>query len=190
MSANGKCIIFSAPSGAGKTTIVHALLNVGIGLEFSVSACSRDPRPNEVDGKDYHFLGIDGFKKQIDAGAFVEWEEVFTNNYYGTLKSEVERIWENGKAVIFDVDVIGGLNLKKIFGADALAIFVQPPSYEELEKRLRYRSTETEDKIQQRMAKASKELSTASEFDSILVNADLDKAIENAKNLVTQFIQG
>jgi guanylate kinase len=105
------------------------------------------------------------------------------------LKSEVERIWENGKAVIFDVDVIGGLNLKKIFGADALAIFVQPPSYEELEKRLRYRSTETEDKIQQRMAKASKELSTASEFDSILVNADLDKAIENAKNLVTQFIQ-
>ncbi len=189
MSANGKCIIFSAPSGAGKTTIVHALLNARIGLEFSISACSRDSRPNEINGKDYHFLGIQGFKERIDAGAFVEWEEVYTNNYYGTLKSEVERIWKNDKAVIFDVDVVGGLNLKKIFGEDALAIFVQPPSYEELEKRLRYRSTESEDKIRQRMAKANTELSRASEFDHVLINADLDMAIENAKKLVTHFIQ-
>ena len=144
---SGKCVIFSAPSGAGKTTIVHALLDANIGLEFSVSACSRDPRPNEMDGKDYHFLGIEGFKQQIDADAFVEWEEVYTNNFYGTLRSEIERIWKNGHTVIFDVDVIGGLNLKKSFGDQALAIFVQPPSYEELEQRLRFRSTETEEKI-------------------------------------------
>jgi guanylate kinase len=189
MSTTGKCVIFSAPSGAGKTTIVHALLDANIGLEFSVSACSRDPRPNEVNGQDYHFLGIDGFKRKIEEGAFVEWEEVYTNNFYGTLRSEVERIWANGHAVIFDVDVIGGLNLKKIFGENALAIFVQPPSYEELEKRLRHRSTETEDKIQQRMSKARKELSRAPEFDYILVNDDLDKAISKAKSLVTAFIR-
>lgn len=189
MSATGKCVIFSAPSGAGKTTIVHALLKAGIGLEFSVSACSRDPRPNEVDGKDYHFLGIEGFKKKIDANAFVEWEEVYTNNFYGTLKSEIERIWTNGNTVVFDVDVIGGLNLKKIFGDKALAVFVQPPSYEELEKRLRYRSTETEEKIQQRMSKARQELSSAPQFDHILVNDDLEKAIEKAKELVVRFIK-
>lgn len=189
MSTTGKCVIFSAPSGAGKTTIVHALLDANIGLEFSVSACSRDPRPNEVNGKDYHFLGIDGFKQKIEEGAFVEWEEVYTNNYYGTLRSEIERIWANGHAVIFDVDVIGGLNLKRIFGDAALAIFVQPPSYEELEKRLRHRSTETEDKIQQRMAKARKELSSAPDFDYILVNDDLEKAISKARSLVTEFIR-
>lgn len=188
MKHTGKCIIFSAPSGAGKTTIVHALLNAGIGLEFSVSACSRDPRPNEVNGKDYHFLGIDGFKEKIQEGAFVEWEEVYTNNFYGTLNSEIERIWANGKTVIFDVDVIGGLNLKRIFGDNALAIFVQPPSYEELEKRLRYRSTETEEKIQQRMSKAHTELKSASEFDIILINDDLEKAISKAKELVIDFI--
>lgn len=188
MKHTGKCIIFSAPSGAGKTTIVHALLNAGIGLEFSVSACSRDPRPNEVNGKDYHFLGIDGFKEKIQEGAFVEWEEVYTNNFYGTLNSEIERIWANGKTVIFDVDVIGGLNLKRIFGENALAIFVQPPSYEELEKRLRYRSTETEEKIQQRMSKAHTELKSASEFDIILINDDLEKAIAKAKELVIDFI--
>jgi guanylate kinase len=189
MTKSGKCIIFSAPSGAGKTTIVHALLSAGIGLEFSVSACSRDPRPNELDGKDYHFLGIDKFKQEIENGSFIEWEEVYTNNFYGTLKSEIERIWSNGKTVIFDVDVIGGLNLKRIFGDAALAIFVQPPSYEELEKRLRYRSTETEEKIQQRMSKAHTELSSAPEFDVVLINDDLEKAIEKAKNLVVEFIE-
>ncbi|NVK64506.1 MAG: guanylate kinase, partial [Flavobacteriales bacterium] len=139
----GKCIIFSAPSGAGKTTIVHALLEKDLGLEFSVSACSRDPRPNEVHGEDYYFLGVEGFKEKIDEDAFIEWEEVYTNNFYGTLRSEIERIWSQGKTVIFDVDVIGGLSLKRLFLDDAFAVFVQPPSYEELEKRLRGRSTES-----------------------------------------------
>jgi len=185
---SGKCVIFSAPSGAGKTTIVHALLDANIGLEFSVSACSRDPRPNEIDGKDYHFLGIEGFKQQIEANAFVEWEEVYTNNFYGTLRSEIERIWKNGHTVIFDVDVIGGLNLKKSFGEQALAIFVQPPSYEELEQRLRFRSTETEEKIAQRMSKAREELGYASQFDHILVNDHLENAIDSAKELVQEFI--
>ncbi len=184
----GKCIIFSAPSGAGKTTIVHYLLEQELGLEFSVSACSRDPRPNETDGKDYHFLGVEGFKKKIQENAFVEWEEVYTNNFYGTLKSEIERIWAEGKAVIFDVDVIGGLNLKKQFQDQAYAVFVQPPSYEELEKRLRGRSTESEDKINQRMEKATKELAFAAEFDIILVNDDLAEACEKAKQLVGEFL--
>jgi guanylate kinase len=186
----GKCIIFSAPSGAGKTTIVHALLNAGIGLEFSVSACSREPRPNEVNGKDYYFLGIEGFKQQIEQDAFVEWEEVYTDHFYGTLRSEIEQIWDNGHTVIFDVDVVGGLNLKRYFGANALAVFVQPPSYDELEKRLRYRSTETEEKIQQRMAKAKAELAKADEFDVVLVNDTLKHAIEKATELVLNFIQG
>jgi guanylate kinase len=185
---NGKCIIFSAPSGAGKTTIVHALLAAQLGLEFSVSACSRDPRPNEINGKDYYFLGIEGFKEKIGEGAFLEWEEVYTDNFYGTLKAEIERIWSAGHAVIFDVDVVGGLNLKRIFGDQALAVFVQPPSEEELEKRLRYRSTETEDKIQQRLRKAGQELSRAKEFDFLLVNEDLQVAIEQAKNVVTSFL--
>lgn len=184
----GKCIIFSAPSGAGKTTIVHFLLKQTLGLEFSVSACSREPRGEEVNGKDYHFLGLEGFKKSIEENAFIEWEEVYTNNFYGTLKSEIERIWSNNHTVIFDVDVIGGLNLKRIFGDQALSIFVQPPSYEELEKRLRYRSTETEDKIRQRMEKANTELSFAKDFDVILVNDDLEAACNKAKYLVESFL--
>lgn len=184
----GKCIIFSAPSGAGKTTIVHNLLTRDLGLEFSVSACSRDPRPNEIDGKDYYFLGLEKFKNQIEAGAFVEWEEVYTNNFYGTLKSEMDRIWSQGKTVIFDVDVIGGLNLKKQFKEHALAIFVKPPSYEELEKRLRGRSTETEEKINQRMEKATKELAFSNEFDLVLVNDDLDEACEEAASKVREFL--
>ena len=186
---SGKCVIFSAPSGAGKTTIVHHLLNANIGLAFSVSACSRDPRPNETDGKDYYFLGLEGFRKLIQEDAFIEWEEVYTDNYYGTLRSEIERIWSEGKTVIFDVDVIGGLNIKRIFGDQALAIFVQPPSYDELEKRLRHRSTESEEKINMRMAKARKELSSASEFDVILINDDLEVACAEAKRIVTEFIQ-
>ncbi len=187
-SKKGKCIIFSAPSGAGKTTIVHYLLGQSLGLEFSVSACSRDPRENEIDGKDYYFLGLEGFKKQIEKEAFIEWEEVYTNNFYGTLKSEIERIWANGKTVIFDLDVIGGLNLKRIFGEQALGIFVKPPSYEELEKRLRSRSTETEDKIQQRMNKANTELAYAPEFDIILFNDDLEETCKKAKEMVFNFV--
>jgi len=189
LESKGKCIIFSAPSGAGKTTIVHHLLSQNLGLEFSISACSRAPRMNEIDGIDYHFLGLEGFKKKISENAFVEWEEVYTNNFYGTLKSEMERIWSQGKTVIFDVDVIGGLSLKKIFQDDAFAVFVQPPSYEELEKRLRGRSTETEDKINQRMEKAHKELSFAPEFDVILVNDNLEEACIEAKDLLTNFLE-
>ena len=191
MSENkqGKCVIFSAPSGAGKTTIVHYLLKQNLGLEFSISACSREPRSNEVNGRDYHFLGLEGFKNKIEQEAFVEWEEVYTDNFYGTLKSEIERIWSHGKTVIFDVDVIGGLNIKRIFGEQALAIFVQPPSYDELEVRLRKRSTETEEKIQQRMYKAKTELSYAPEFDVILVNDHLDSACHKAQNLTLEFIK-
>ena len=189
LKQNGKCIIFSAPSGAGKTTIVHHLLSKNLGLEFSISACSRDPRPNEVDKKDYHFLGIDGFKDKIKEQALVEWEEVYTNNFYGTLKSEMERIWSEGKAVIFDVDVIGGLNIKKQFGDNAYSIFVKPPSYEELDKRLRGRSTESEDKINQRMEKASKELAFSSEFDCILINDNLYEACVKAEQLVIDFLE-
>lgn len=188
-ATTGKCIIFSAPSGAGKTTIVHHLLSEMNGLEFSVSACSREPRPNEQNGKDYHFLGVEGFKQHIAADAFVEWEEVYSNNFYGTLKSELERIWSTGKAVVFDVDVIGGLNLKRIFGNNALAVFVQPPSYEVLEERLRARSTETEEKIEMRLAKAREELAKAPAFDTILVNDELTKACEEAKLLVNDFLK-
>lgn len=187
-SKKGKCVIFSAPSGAGKTTIVHHLINERVGVEFSVSACSRDPRPNERDGVDYHFLGTEGFKQKIEEDAFIEWEEVYANNFYGTLKSEVERIWANGKAVIFDVDVVGGLNLKRIFGDDALAIFVQAPSFEILEQRLRGRSTETEEKIQTRLAKAAKESSFAPEFDVVLINDSLPEACKKAKLKVQQFL--
>lgn len=188
MNASGKCIIFSAPSGAGKTTIVHHLLKKISSLEFSVSACSRDPRPGEKDGKDYYFLGVDGFKAKIDEDAFVEWEEVYAENFYGTLKSELERIWSQGKTVIFDVDVIGGLNLKKFFGESALAVFVQPPSFETLEQRLRLRSTESEEKIAMRLGKAKQELEQAVAFDYILLNDDLIKACEEAENLITNFI--
>ncbi len=184
----GKCVIFSAPSGAGKTTIVHYLLTHLKELEFSISACSRSPRHNEVDGKDYYFIGVEGFRAKIAAGAFVEWEEVYTDNYYGTLVSELERIWKNGHVVIFDVDVVGGLNLKKKLGKHALAVFVQPPSVADLEKRLRHRSTETEEKIQTRLAKAKLELSHADQFDVILLNDHLETACEEAKQLVKEFI--
>jgi guanylate kinase len=185
----GKCVIFSAPSGAGKTTIVHYLLRQDLGLSFSISACSRDPRPNEIDGQDYHFLGLEGFRKAIENDDFVEWEEVYTNNFYGTLRWELERIWSEGKTVIFDVDVIGGLNLKRAFGDLALAVFVQPPSYEALEARLRGRSTESEEKINMRLAKAKLELANAPEFDYILLNDDLEKACEEAKDIVGEFLQ-
>ncbi len=186
---NGKCVIFSAPSGAGKTTIVRYLLEQNLGLEFSVSACSREPRGNEVNGKDYFFLGVEGFKQKIEQDAFVEWEEVYTNNFYGTLKSEIERIWENGKIVAFDVDVVGGINLKKIFGNQALSIFVNPPSIQELEKRLRARNTETEDKINMRLSKAQQEITFAPQFDVVILNENLESACNQAKEVVQTFIE-
>jgi guanylate kinase len=187
-SSGGKCVIFSAPSGAGKTTIVQYLLEKIPELDFSISACSRDPRGEEVHGQHYYFLGVEGFKKKIEEGALAEWEEVYTNNFYGTLTSELERIWADNKTVIFDVDVVGGLNLKKIMGDNALAIFVQPPSFEALENRLRYRSTETEEKIAMRLEKAHLELDRAPEFDYILLNDELQRACKEAEEVVRNFI--
>jgi guanylate kinase len=184
----GKCIIFSAPSGAGKTTIVHALLHTMPQLSFSVSACSRRPRGKEIDGEDYHFLSVKTFKEKIEQNAFVEWEEVYSDMYYGTLKSEIERIWAMGKIVVFDVDVIGGLNLKKLFKQQALAIFIQPPSIKVLEERLRYRQTDSEEKIQIRLAKSTEEVKSASNFDVIVENDVLENAIEQARSSVNEFI--
>ena len=184
----GKCIIFSAPSGAGKTTIVHRLLNDLTTLEFSVSACSREARLNEKNGEDYYFLGVEEFQKKINEEAFVEWEEVYPNNFYGTLKSEIERIWSHNKVVVFDVDVVGGLNLKHFFGSNALAVFVQPPSIEVLEERLRSRKTESEEKIHMRISKATFEINRAKEFDYILINNNLDVAVAEIKERIIQFI--
>jgi len=185
----GKLIIFSAPSGAGKTTIVKYLLDQNLNLEFSISATSRAPRHTETPGKDYYFLYEKEFRQKIENNEFLEWEEVYNGNYYGSLKSEVERIRNHGKNVIFDVDVLGGLNIKKFYGDDALAIFVQPPSIEELRKRLVSRSTETEEKIQMRIAKAEQELNFASKFDVIIVNNDLTLACREAENLIRDFLE-
>ena len=184
----GKLIIFSAPSGAGKTTIVKYLLQKDLSLEFSISATSREPRPNEIHAKDYYFLTNDEFQYKVKSNEFLEWEEVYNGICYGTLKSEVERICNNGNNVIFDVDVFGGLNIKKFYGDDALAIFVQPPSVEELRKRLISRSTETEEKIQMRIEKANHELSFASHFDVIITNNDLTKACNEAEEIIRKFI--
>lgn len=189
MQKKGKAIIFSAPSGAGKTTIVHKLLMEIPSLAFSISACSRPPRPMEEDSKDYYFLSIEDFKSKIASNSFIEWEEVYTDHFYGTLKSEVERIWNDGKTVIFDVDVFGGINLKKYFGDNAISIFVMPPSIAELDKRLHNRQTETEEKIQTRLAKAEKEIDLNKQFDVVIVNDKLENAVKEAKNLVIKFIQ-
>ncbi len=185
----GKLIIFSAPSGAGKTTIVRHLLEKDLNLEFSISATSREPRPNETHGKDYYFLTEKEFKLKIENDEFLEWEEVYNGIYYGSLKSEVERIRNHGKNVIFDVDVVGGLNIKKFYGNEALAIFVQPPSVEELRKRLISRSTETEEKIQMRIAKAEHELSYANQFDVLITNNDLTLACQEAEKLIREFLK-
>lgn len=185
----GKLIIFSAPSGAGKTTIVHHLLNVLPYLEFSISACSRPMRKGEQNGVDYYFLTVDEFKQKITNGEFIEWEEVYTNNFYGTLKSEVQRIWKNNRHAIFDVDVEGGLNLKKQFGEKALAVFVMPPSIQSLEQRLKQRETETPESIARRVGKAAIELKLAEQFDKIILNDDLGKALAEAEKIVGEFIK-
>ncbi len=184
----GKLIIFSAPSGAGKTTIVKHLLQQNFNLEFSISATSRTPRNTETQGKDYYFISQEDFDKKVETNEFLEWEEVYKGTCYGTLKAEVERIRDLGKNVIFDVDVVGGLNIKKFYGTEALAVFVQPPSVEELRIRLKKRSTETEEKIQMRIAKAEQELSFASHFDVIITNDKLDKAFSDAENIVSAFL--
>ena len=185
----GKLIVFSAPSGSGKTTIVHHLLTQeSLNLAFSVSATSRYQREGEVDGKDYYFLSPDDFRQKVADDAFLEHEEVYKDNFYGTLKSEVERLRNLGKNVIFDIDVVGGLNIKGQFPDATLAVFVQPPSVEELERRLRYRQTETEEKIQMRLAKAERELSEAVKFDVILYNDDLEDAKKDAFQLIHNYI--
>ena len=186
----GKAIIFSAPSGAGKTTIVRHLMTVeAYHLAFSVSATSRTQRGNEVNGQDYYFLTPEDFLKRAQMGEFVEWEEVYKDQYYGTLKSEIEHIWAEGKNVIFDVDVQGGMNLKKIFGDNALSVFVQPPSIEVLTFRLRNRSTESPEKIAMRVNKASAEMKFAEKFDVQLLNDDLSKSLAEAESLLNQFLE-
>ncbi|MDC3388379.1 guanylate kinase [Flavobacteriaceae bacterium] len=186
----GKLVIFSAPSGSGKTTIVKHLLGLEkLNLEFSISAASRSPRGEEVHGKDYYFLSLEEFKNKISKEEFLEWEEVYRDNFYGTLKSEVARIWEKGKHVIFDIDVVGGLDIKRIYPERTLSVFVKPPSVEELKNRLKKRSTETEEKINMRLAKASVELATAPQFDFIIENDKLNVALKEAENLVAGFLQ-
>ena len=186
----GKLLVFSAPSGSGKTTIVrHLLAQPDLNLEFSISATSREPRGEEINGKDYYFIALADFKKHIKASDFLEWEEVYRDNFYGTLKSEVERIWALGKNVIFDIDVAGGLRIKSKFPEETLAVFVKPPSIDELKIRLKKRSTESDDKINMRIAKASVELATAPQFDKIIKNYDLDVAKEEAYQLVKSFLK-
>jgi guanylate kinase len=185
----GKFIIVSAPSGAGKTTIVRRLMQAGLNLEFSVSAASRAPRASEVNGKDYHFITIDEFREKISNGELLEWQEVYKDNYYGTLKREVERIWNRGHHVLFDIDVQGGINLKKMFPDITLSIFIMPPSLEELGKRLRLRSTETPENIARRLEKAGSELTFTDNFDRIIINDDLEKAVSEAIQMVSQFLQ-
>lgn len=190
MEFEGRCIIFSAPSGAGKTTIVRYLLKKVKELEFSISATSRDKRDYEKDGHDYHFLSVEKFKNYIHEDKFIEWEEVYTDNFYGTLKSEIERIWSEKKHVIFDVDVIGGIKLKSIFKEKALSIFVKPPSIQELENRLIGRGSETPETIIRRVGKAEKEMKSAKEFDYILINDTLDIAKREGRRVVCNFLEG
>lgn len=190
MAHTGKLIVFSAPSGSGKTTLVkHLLAQPNLQLDFSVSATSRTPRGEEVHGKDYYFLSIDEFRKHIKENNFLEYEEVYKDNFYGTLKSELERIWALGKHVIFDIDVVGGLNIKRQFPAQTLAVFVQPPSKEVLEERLRSRKTESEEKILMRLAKAEEELAKAQLFDVVIKNNELEMAKKEAYQLVSDFIE-
>ncbi|WPP53350.1 guanylate kinase [Catalinimonas niigatensis] len=185
----GKAFIFSAPSGSGKTTIVKHLLEHNPDLRFSISACTRSRRPNEVDGRDYYFMTPSEFRARIEENAFVEWEEVYEGKYYGTLKSEIERIWQQGKHVVFDVDVQGGVNLKKYFGDQALAVFVKVPSIEKLKERLTARNTESTESMNQRIAKAEEELHYEKDFDITLINDHLDEALDRAQHYYDEFVQ-
>lgn len=184
----GKLIIFSAPSGSGKSTIINHLLRQNLNLHFSISATSRAPRGTEQDGVEYYFLSPEEFRRRIAADEFLEYEEVYENKYYGTLKSEVERILEEGKNVIFDVDVVGGCNIKKYYGDRALSVFIQPPGIEELRKRLEGRGTDAPEVIESRIAKAEYELGFACRFDVIIVNDDLEKAQAEALKVIQDFI--
>lgn len=186
---SNKVIIFSAPSGSGKSTIVSHILKLHPEMEFSVSATSRAPRGQERNGIEYHFFTADEFRKMIAEDNFVEYEEVYAGSFYGTLKSEVQRIWDKGHVIIFDVDVKGGVNLKKYFGDKALSVFIQAPSVEELRKRLVARGTDSAEAIAKRVAKASEEMTYADKFDYILVNDDLQKAYAEAEKVVDDFLQ-
>jgi guanylate kinase len=185
----GKLIVISAPSGSGKTSIVSYLLKNMETLSFSISACSREQRENEIEGKDYHFLGIEGFKRSIKEDSFLEWEEVYKNQFYGTLKSEVERIWSEGKTVIFDVDVVGGLNIKKQYPKECLSIFIMPPSVEVLAERLIGRGSESDESLQKRLDKAEEEISQNQEFDTVILNDNLSIACEETQEVITNFIK-
>jgi len=185
----GKLFIFSAPSGAGKSTIVQHLMKQGLGLEFSISATSREPREGEIDGREYHFISPGKFREMIHENAFIEWEEVYPDQFYGTLFSEVNKIWDQGKHAIFDIDVMGGLNLKKKYGKRACAIFIQPPSMEVLEKRLRSRGTDSEAALQERLGKARFEMTHAGHFDHIIINDSLDNALAEAEKIVKEFLE-
>ncbi|HNR54452.1 MAG TPA: guanylate kinase [Flavobacteriales bacterium] len=189
MATQGKCIIISAPSGAGKTTIVRSLLKQGLRLAFSVSATSRAKRSYEVDGQDYFFISADEFRRRIERDAFIEWEEVYPGQYYGTLRSEIDRIWSNGSSAIFDVDVIGGIDLKQHFGDRALSIFISPPSVAALEERLRARGTESEESLRRRVDKAAQEMTYAPRFDAVVVNDTLEHACAEAHALVARFLE-
>lgn len=192
----GKAILFSAPSGCGKTTIIKELMAGApterfnpADLAFSISATSRAPRVGEVDGKDYYYLSADEFKARVAAGDFLEWEEVYEGTCYGTLKSEVERLWAEGRVAVFDVDVNGGRNIKRYFGADALSIFVMPPSVEVLEQRLRSRGTDSEESISKRLARSAKELEEAPLFDVTIVNDDLQRAVQETRRVIERFLE-
>lgn len=185
---NKKVIIFSAPSGSGKTTIIKRLLSYFPEFEFSISATSRKPRAGETDGHDYYFLSKESFEEKVNNNQFLEWEEVYAGTRYGTLKSEIDRIWGNGKIVVFDVDVLGGMRLKEYFGSKALSIFVMPPSIKVLEQRLRIRNTETEEAIQKRLSRSSLELQHSTKFDLTIVNDILENAVEEAKMNIQSFL--
>lgn len=187
-TVQGKLIVLSAPSGAGKTTIMRYLLQQDLSLSFSISATTRQPRGTEVHGKDYYFFSVEDFRQKIADGAFVEYEEVYPGCFYGTLKSEVERLTSQGKHVVFDVDVVGGVNIKKMYGKRALTIFVQPPSIEALQQRLQTRATDTPEMIATRIAKAAYEMTFAHQFDVVIVNDDLPKAQQEAEQVIRNFL--